>query len=185
MIIVMASTATEADIQNVVRRVGELGLKAQVSQGEERVIIGVIGDERSLQRERLSLLPKVENVIPVLKPYKLASRDYQREYFTSAPGELTLGPVVVAPDRTKQGTNLLLRRPVRAIPARFGSGSLPKHMAAAETKELPVATVDRPELSFDLDLPVDIVTLIESGAPGKTRDTLLEMDAATRVAQVS
>lgn len=78
MIIVMASTATEADIQNVVRRVGELGLKAQVSQGEERVIIGVIGDERSLQRERLSLLPKVENVIPVLKPYRLASRDHQK-----------------------------------------------------------------------------------------------------------
>ena len=91
MIIVMASGATEADIRHVVSRVEELGLKAHVSQGEERVIIGVIGDERSLQRERLSLLPKVENVIPVLKPYKLASREYQKADSVIRVGGVTVG----------------------------------------------------------------------------------------------
>lgn len=79
MIIVMASRATEADIQNVIRRVEELGLRAHLSKGVERTIIGVIGDERLIQKEKLSLLPQVENVIPILKPYKLASREFRRD----------------------------------------------------------------------------------------------------------
>ncbi|MBI4548001.1 MAG: 3-deoxy-7-phosphoheptulonate synthase [Ignavibacteriae bacterium] len=77
MIIVMESKATEADVQYVVKRVEELGLKAHLSKGVERTIIGVIGDERLIQKEQLSLLPYVENVIPILKPYKLASRDFK------------------------------------------------------------------------------------------------------------
>lgn len=73
----MESKATEADVQYVVKRVEELGLKAHLSKGVERTIIGVIGDERLIQKEQLSLLPYVENVIPILKPYKLASRDFK------------------------------------------------------------------------------------------------------------
>lgn len=77
MIIVMESHATDAEVQHVVERVEALGLKAHLSRGVERTIIGVIGDERLIKREQLSLLPHVENVIPVLKPYKLASRDFR------------------------------------------------------------------------------------------------------------
>jgi 3-deoxy-7-phosphoheptulonate synthase len=79
MIIVMQSRATDADIQHVVDRVEELGLKAHLSKGVERTIIGVIGDERLIQREQLSLLPHVDDVIPILKPYKLASREFKPE----------------------------------------------------------------------------------------------------------
>jgi 3-deoxy-7-phosphoheptulonate synthase len=79
MIIVMQSRATDADIQHVVDRVKELGLKAHLSKGVERTIIGVIGDERLIQREQLSLLPRVDEVIPILKPYKLASREFKQE----------------------------------------------------------------------------------------------------------
>lgn len=77
MIIVMESHATDAEVQHVVERVQALGLKAHLSKGVERTIIGVIGDERLIKREQLSLLPHVENVIPILKPYKLASRDFR------------------------------------------------------------------------------------------------------------
>jgi 3-deoxy-7-phosphoheptulonate synthase len=77
MIIVMKSHATDADVQRVVERINELGLSAHLSKGVERTIIGVIGDERLIKKEQLSLLPQVENVIPVLKPYKLASRDFK------------------------------------------------------------------------------------------------------------
>ena len=97
----------------------------------------------------------------------------------------TLGPVVVAPDRKAEGTNLLVRRPPRAIPARFGRFSLAKHREAAAAKGLPVATVDASELAFDLDDPPDIATLLASGKPGRTRSALLEMDAASRRARVS
>ena len=77
MIIVMQAKASEADIRHVVERIEGLGLKAHLSKGVERTVIGVIGDERLINREQLSLLPQVEDVIPVLKPYKLASREFQ------------------------------------------------------------------------------------------------------------
>jgi 3-deoxy-7-phosphoheptulonate synthase len=76
MIIVMSARATADDVRHVVERIEELGLKAHPSQGVERTVIGVIGDERLVKKEQLSLLPHVEDVIPILKPYKLASRDF-------------------------------------------------------------------------------------------------------------
>lgn len=79
MIIVMESHSTDAEIQHVVERIHELGFKAHISKGVERTIIGIIGDERLFKKEQFSLLPHVENVIPILKPYKLASRDFKPE----------------------------------------------------------------------------------------------------------
>jgi len=97
----------------------------------------------------------------------------------------TLGPVVVAPDRAAEGTNLLVRRPPRAIQAKFGKSSLARHHEAAVAKGLPVSTVDLPGLAFDLDDPSDIAILLESGREGRTRTALLEMDAGSRLARVS
>ncbi len=93
----------------------------------------------------------------------------------------TLGPVVIA-SSIRDGTSLLLRRPPRAIASRFGSGSFRKHLELAEAKDLPVAVVDRPELSFDLDLPSDILTLLEDGRRGRTREVCLGMDLGDRLA---
>lgn len=79
MIIVVKPGANEAQIDHIIGRVVELGLKPHVSKGTERTIIGVIGDESKLQAEPLQAIPGVEQVIPVLKPYKLASREKHRE----------------------------------------------------------------------------------------------------------
>jgi 3-deoxy-7-phosphoheptulonate synthase len=79
MIVVMKSHSTEADTQAVVEQITSLGLQAHVSKGVERTIIGVIGDERLIRKEQLGLLPNVEDVIPILKPFKLASREFRRE----------------------------------------------------------------------------------------------------------
>ncbi|MBA4311095.1 MAG: 3-deoxy-7-phosphoheptulonate synthase [Chlorobiaceae bacterium] len=79
MILVMDKSATEADVKKVVSLIEELGFQPHVSKGSERTIIGVIGDERKIKRDQLSLLPHVENVIPILRPYKLASRDFKPE----------------------------------------------------------------------------------------------------------
>jgi 3-deoxy-7-phosphoheptulonate synthase len=79
MIIVMQHTATDADVQRVVQRVEELGLQAHLSRGQERTVIGVIGDERPVSRAAFERLQAVEKVMRVLYPFKLASRDFQPE----------------------------------------------------------------------------------------------------------
>ena len=76
MIVVMARRASREQIQSVVDRVNELGFRAHLSTGEERTIIGVIGDERPVSEGLFRLLDGVEKVVRILKPYKLASRDF-------------------------------------------------------------------------------------------------------------
>ncbi len=93
----------------------------------------------------------------------------------------TLGPVVLVPAHDRRGTNLLLRRPPRAIPARFGDASFRRHRQEAKARGLPVAVVDRPELAFDLDTPGDILRLLAAGRPGRTREVCLEVDLAARL----
>jgi 3-deoxy-7-phosphoheptulonate synthase len=77
MVIVMRRRATEADVQRVVERVTELGLRTHLSSGEERTIIGLIGDERPLDGELFERMDGVEKVMRVLPPYRLASRDFK------------------------------------------------------------------------------------------------------------
>ncbi len=93
----------------------------------------------------------------------------------------TLGSVVLAPSHDGGGTSLLLRRPPRAIPPRFGPDSFRKHLELAEALGLPAAVVDRPELSFDLDVPDDILMLLCTGRGGRTREVCLEMDLEERL----
>jgi len=76
MIIVLRPNTTDAQIDHVLERIAELGLKPHLSKGEHRTIIGVIGDENKLQAEPLSAIPGVEQVLPILKPFKLASREF-------------------------------------------------------------------------------------------------------------
>ena len=76
MIVVMQQGASRNQIQGVVDRVNELGFRAHLSTGEERTIIGVIGDERSLVESLFDRLDGVERVFRILKPYKLAGRDF-------------------------------------------------------------------------------------------------------------
>ncbi|HSL66962.1 MAG TPA: 2-phospho-L-lactate guanylyltransferase [Actinomycetota bacterium] len=93
----------------------------------------------------------------------------------------TLGPVVLARSHDEAGTNLLLRRPPKAIPARFGPQSFRRHLDQAEARGLPAAVVDRRELSFDLDVPSDILTLLATGRRGRARQVCLEMDLRERL----
>jgi 3-deoxy-7-phosphoheptulonate synthase len=75
VIIVLNAGVTDEQIQHVVDRIDELGMRAHVSRGTFRTIVGVIGDEQKLQQEPLRAIPGVIDVIPVLPPYKLASRE--------------------------------------------------------------------------------------------------------------
>ena len=75
MIIVMKDHASAEQIAGVVSQVEAHGFKVHLSQGEERTIIGVIGDERPVDGRAFEALDGVERTVPILKPYKLASRE--------------------------------------------------------------------------------------------------------------
>jgi 3-deoxy-7-phosphoheptulonate synthase len=77
MIIVMRQDATRADVDHVVERLRDAGAEAHVSDGRLRTIIGVVGDRAAIQQLPWEAFPGVERAVPVLKPYKIVSRDFQ------------------------------------------------------------------------------------------------------------
>jgi 3-deoxy-7-phosphoheptulonate synthase len=78
MIIVLKPHSSDQQIDHIVERIEQLGLKAHLSRGEHRTIIGVIGDEDKLRVAPLSAIAGVEQVLPILKPFKLASREFHK-----------------------------------------------------------------------------------------------------------
>ncbi|MEK6786809.1 MAG: 3-deoxy-7-phosphoheptulonate synthase [Nitrospirota bacterium] len=79
MIIVLKPEASESEVDHIIDRLRDLGLKSQISTGQERTIIGVIGDDRILHNQPLTALPGVESVLPILAPWKLVSREFKKE----------------------------------------------------------------------------------------------------------
>ncbi len=75
MIIVMRHGATAKQIAEVVAKVESKGMRVNISRGEETTIIGVIGDDRPIERTQFEALDGVEKTVPILKPFKLASRE--------------------------------------------------------------------------------------------------------------
>jgi 3-deoxy-7-phosphoheptulonate synthase len=80
MIIVMKAGAAKHDRDEVLKRIKELGYQPHIIHGTTRDVIGAIGDERGkLVLQSIESMHGVENVVPILKPYKLASREVKRE----------------------------------------------------------------------------------------------------------
>ena len=79
MIIILKPNATESMIEHVMDRVRELGLSPHLSKGQERTIIGVIGDDRILANQPLRSIAGVEDVVTILAPWKLAGREFKKE----------------------------------------------------------------------------------------------------------
>jgi 3-deoxy-7-phosphoheptulonate synthase len=76
MMIIMRTTATQDQIAHVVDAVQMNGLRAHLSRGTERTVIGAIGDGRPIDRGQFIVLPGVDRVVPISRPYKLASREF-------------------------------------------------------------------------------------------------------------
>src|SRR5438093_531088 len=91
MIIVVRPDATDAQIQHIVDRVQELGFQPHYSRGQHRTIIGVIGDESKLQTEVFGAIPGVEQVLAIMKPFKLASRELHAEDTVVQVGVVKIG----------------------------------------------------------------------------------------------
>ena len=77
MMIIMRTDATEEEIKEIVTRVEDYGLSAHISTGIERTIIGAIGDGRPMYKDQFLHMPGVDRVLPISRPYKLASREFK------------------------------------------------------------------------------------------------------------
>jgi 3-deoxy-7-phosphoheptulonate synthase len=75
LILILRNGATDQEVTHVIQRVESMGFTAHLSRGTYRTIVGIIGDEELTRESPLRAIPGVADVIPVLPPYKLASRD--------------------------------------------------------------------------------------------------------------
>ena len=91
MIVVMKQGASREDVDHTVGRVESLGLRPHVIVGEERTVIAAIGDKRESDKEALENCPGVAQVMPILAPYKVASREVKAEPTVVTAGSLTVG----------------------------------------------------------------------------------------------
>lgn len=91
MVIVMGPKATEEQIKIVLDKLESTGYRTHISRGVERTIIGAIGDETRLGDAGIALMDGVEKVIPILPPYKLASRVIKEEDTVIKIGDVEIG----------------------------------------------------------------------------------------------
>lgn len=92
MIIVMKSGAREGDLEEVIKRVKDLGYQPHIIRGVQRTVIGAVGDERGKARlQSLESLPGVESVVPILQPFKLASREFKPQKTVVKVGDVEIG----------------------------------------------------------------------------------------------
>jgi 3-deoxy-7-phosphoheptulonate synthase len=91
MIIVLKPGATQAEIDHVIEKIQAAGCTPHLSRGVERTIIGAIGDETAIRNLPLEILPGVDQVLPIMKPYKLVSREFKTEDSVIGTGNVLLG----------------------------------------------------------------------------------------------
>jgi 3-deoxy-7-phosphoheptulonate synthase len=127
LIIVLRPDATEEQQDHIIKKLKGLGLQVHLSKGTERTILGAIGDEAILQAVPLEAIPGVEKVLPILKPYKLASRDFRKENTVIEVGPAVIGgrhiAVMAGPCAVENKTLLFeIAKEVKAAGATFIRG---------------------------------------------------------------
>jgi len=127
VIIVMSHQASPAQVDAVVEKIAELGLTAEVSKGEDRSVIGVIGGNAYAYREAFAHLAGIQEIVQITKPYKLASREWQTRDTVIDVGGVKIGGdevVMMAGPCSVEGVEMLLEtaRHVAAQGARILRG---------------------------------------------------------------
>jgi 3-deoxy-7-phosphoheptulonate synthase len=195
MMIVMKEGATAEQIDAVVERVESVGAKAHISKGELVTVIGAIGDREHVANLELEGYPGVDHLVPILKPYKLASAQFKKgertvvdidgrkiggNYFATIAGPCTVESREVMIDTARvvrdAGAQMLrggAYKP-RTSPYSFqglGDAGLPLLAEAKEESGLPVVT----ELMDvrDLDAVLEVADVIQVGARNMQNYTLL------------
>lgn len=79
MIIIMKDNASKTEVSNVEARLTKIGFQTHPIYGEKKTVIGAIGDKRQISMNEILLMSGVENVVPIMRPYKLASKELKKE----------------------------------------------------------------------------------------------------------
>ena len=111
MIIVMSHQASAAQVDTVVDKIKEVGLTPEISRGEDRAVIGVIGGNAYAYREAFAHLPGIQEIVQITKPFKLASREWQPRDTIVDVGGVKIGgpePVMMAGPCSVEGLDMLL-----------------------------------------------------------------------------
>jgi len=196
MIIVMKGAATEEDLQRVIHTIEELGYQSHVIRGTQRSVIGAVGDERGKARlQSLEALPGVESVVPILQPFKLASREFKPTKTIVRVRDVEIGgdrlPVVAGPcsvesedqiletaKAVKEAGASILRggafKP-RTSPYAFqGLGEEGLRLLAAAREETGLAIVTEVLKPEDVDLVAGTADMIQVGARNMQNFPLLK-----------
>jgi 3-deoxy-7-phosphoheptulonate synthase len=196
MIIVMKGTATQEDLQQVIQTIEELGYQSHVIRGTQRNVIGAVGDERGKARLRsLEALPGVESVVPILQPFKLASREFKPTKTVVRVRDVEIGgdalPVLAGPCSVESEDQILETAKVvkeagasilrggafkpRTSPYAFqGLGEEGLRLLAAAREETGLAIVTEVLKPEDVDLVAETADMIQIGARNMQNFALLK-----------
>jgi 3-deoxy-7-phosphoheptulonate synthase len=196
MIVVMRRDAKEQDIQHMIEQVQSLGLKPHVLRGTERTVIAAIGDERAAAGVGvLESGPGVDEVLPVLAPYKLASVETKAEKTVVRAGSLTIGNghlgVIAGPCSVESEEQIVsTARAIKSAGATGLRGGAFKprtspysfqglkekglQMLATARKETGLAVVTEVVAAEDIDLVAEYADVLQIGARNMQNYRLLE-----------
>lgn len=201
MIVVMEKDATQAQINHMVERVEGLGLKAHVITGTERTVIAAIGEKREETRQSLETGPGVAEVVPILAPYKVASREVKKDPTQIVVGSLKVGAgsvgVIAGPCSVESEEQIIATaRAVKAAGATALRGGAFKprtspysfqglkeaglKMLAAARDETDLAIVTEVVASEDVPLVAKYADVLQIGARNMQNYRLLEAVGNTR-----
>jgi 3-deoxy-7-phosphoheptulonate synthase len=195
MIVVMEHEATREQVEHMVRRVESLGLRAHVIVGTERTVIAAIGEKREEVKQSLESGPGVAAVVPILAPYKVASREVKPEPTVVQVGALCVGGdcvgVIAGPCSVEDEKQLIsAARAVKAAGATALRGGAFKprtspysfqglkqqglELLAAARQETGLAVVTEVVASEDVALVAEYADVLQVGARNMQNYRLLE-----------
>jgi 3-deoxy-7-phosphoheptulonate synthase len=201
MIVVMRRDAKEQDIEHMIQQVESLGMKPTVLRGTERTVIAAIGDERQAPVGVLESGPGVDEVLPVLAPYKLASVETKSEPTVVRAGSLTVGGgnlgVIAGPCSVESEEQIVsTAKAVKAAGATALRGGAFKprtspysfqgmkekglQLLATARAETGLAVVTEVVAAEDIDVVVEYADVLQIGARNMQNYRLLEAVGRTR-----
>jgi len=201
MIVVMSIDSGEKEVAEIIKRLKESGLQGHLSKGVERTVIGVVGQTFPELRDMLEVLPGVEEVIPISKPYKLSSREFQPADTIIKVGEVEIGGdelvVIAGPCAVETEEQLLsTARAVKAAGARllrggaFKPSTSPYHFRGLGEDGLKLLALAREETGLpiitevltpgDVSLVVSYADVLQVGARNMQNFILLDEVGKTR-----
>jgi len=96
MIIVMRAGATEDQVEGVIEKVHSFGLRTHPIYGVQKTVIGIVGDDKTRVVESMQGMPGIEDIIPILQPYKFAGREAHPDNTVIEIGDVKIGSEALA-----------------------------------------------------------------------------------------